>query len=292
MNAELFAPFVILRAVDEVRGESLNAGVILFAPGGPLVAMADDTRRLKSLHPDFAAISLPAWGERLQVALHKYAQTMPETSQQLCMLPLLCQPFVADTVPGTTQLNLANPEETLDSLLAWQVNVRPVAVRGKRLSTKRHTKLATEMRAWFRSAKVFSTNPEDLSRGRVIANFPVDARDDLYADFAVKNGRLHVIETLDLRGVEHLTPSIRGDAAVKGFTLGEAKNAVDGDRMAVVSASNYEVARPAIKMMERSASQLYVLDSPKDKQDFVEFMHKALHSNALPDLHLPTTSHS
>ncbi|MBO9680925.1 MAG: hypothetical protein J7556_22085 [Acidovorax sp.] len=286
MTAELYAPFIVLRAVDEVRGESLNAGVVLFAPDGPMVAMAPNMSRLKALHPDYAALEPLEWGAKLQAALASYTQKLPDVMQQLSMLPLLCQPFVTDATPGTTQLNLDAPQETLHALLSWQVLARPVTVRAKHTASKRQSKLTHQMRAWFRSAKVFSTNPEDLSKGRVVANFPVDARDDLYADFAVKNGRLHIIETLDLRGVEHLTPSIRGGAAVKGFTLGEAKNAVDGDRMAVVSASNFEISRPAIKMIERSASHLYVLESPKDRQSFVDFMHKALHSSALPDLYL------
>ncbi|QOF76048.1 DUF3037 domain-containing protein [Variovorax sp. 38R] len=283
MKADTFTPFVLLRAVDQVRGESLNAGVVLFTPNGALVGAAPDSSRIKALHPDFGVVSTATWAERLQESLNKFAKTLPEIAQQIAMLPLLCQPFVADTEPGTTLLNADDPQQTLDALMTWQVLARPATVRAKRDSTKRQSKLTSQMRAWFRSAKVFSTNPEDLSKGRVIANFPVDARDDLYADFAVKNGRLHVLETLDLRGIDHLTPSIRGDAAVKGFTLDEAKTAVDGDRIAVVSASNYDVARPAIKMIERNATNLYVMESPKDKQAFVDFMHRALHNDALPD---------
>ncbi|MCR8961173.1 hypothetical protein M0765_026615 [Variovorax sp. S2] len=284
MKVDVFSPFVLLRAVDPVRGESLNAGVVLFTPTGALVAAAPDAARIKALHPDFVALSMSAWAERLQESINSLAKSLPEIAQQIAMLPLLCQPFVADTEPGTTLLNLDRPQETLDALMAWQVLARQVTVRAKRDRVKRQSKLTSQMRSWFRSAKVFSTNPEDLSKGRVVANFPVDARDDLYADFAVKTGRLHVLETLDLRGIDHLTPSIRGDAAVKGFTLDEARTAVDGDRIAVVSASNYDIARPAIKMIERNATNLYVMESPKDKQAFVDFMHQALHNDALPDL--------
>lgn len=284
MRTETFAPFVVLRAVDKVRGESVNAGIVLFTPDGVMVGVAPTANRIKALHPDFAAVSLAAWREGLQSALKSFAVKLPDIAQQIAMLPLLCQPFTADTEPGSALLNADNPQETLEALLTWQVLTRQATVRAKNGAPKRPTKLAAQMRTWFRNAKVFSSNAEDLSKGRVIANFPVAARDDLYADFAVKNGRLHVLETLDLRGVDHITASIRGDAAVKGITLDEARTAVDGERIAVVSASAFEIARPAIKMVERYASNVYVLESPKDKQAFVDFMHQALHNDSLPDL--------
>lgn len=284
MNAASFTPFIILRAVDQTRGESVNAGVILFSSFGPRVGVASDTARIRAVHPDYAALSLRDWGARLENSLRVRAEKMADLASLVAMLPLLCHPFIPDVQTGTASVDPDRPDEALESLLNWQVHARPVTVRPHRDVLRRQTKLAVQMRAWFRKARVFSTNHEDLSRGRVVANFPVAARDDLYADFAVKNGRLHVLETLDLRGVDHLTAAVRGDAAVKGITLDEARQAVDGSRIAVVSASNFEIGRPAIKLLERYASDLYVMESPADKQKFVDFMHHALHNAELPDL--------
>jgi hypothetical protein len=285
MNAELQAPFVVLRATDDGRGESMNAGVILFSPTGPLVGMAPSSLRIRALHPDFAALPLKAWGARLEAALRKLAAEGADVATQLAVLPLYCQPLTPSGEPGTTLVTQDNASEVLASLLEWQVAARKVNVRPVR-AAKRPSKLTTQMRAWFRTAKVFSSKATDLSKGRIIANFPVAASEDLYADFAVKNGALHVIETLDLRGIDHLTPTMRGLAALKGITLDEARQAVDGSRIAVVSASDFSVARPAVKMVERYASALYVLESPADKTAFVDFLHAALHSSALPELRL------
>jgi hypothetical protein len=285
MNTDTPAAFVLLRALDAGRGEAVNAGVILFAPAGPMVAMAPTNARIRALHPDFAALPLKLWGERLQEALRKTANGGADVKQQLALLALYCQPFSPSPEPGVTMLSGDNAADALASLLEWQVAARAATLRPSR-TAKRQSKLTTQLRAWFRAAKVFSSNSGDLSKGRIVANFPVAASDDLYADFAVKNGALHVIETLDLRGVNHLTPMMRGDAAVKAITLDEARQAVDGSRIAVVSASDFAIARPAIKMLERYASDLYVLESPADKSAFVKFLHHTLHSNSLPDLQL------
>lgn len=279
MSNSVQFPFVVLRARDHVRGESLNAGIVLFAFGRAIVGVTPDTARLKAMHPDYAALRLGAWARDLEKALAEYADKLPEVSQQIALLPLLAHPFTPDPQPGFTDIDGANPEATLATLMRWQVLPQKRTLKVRREKAKRATRLAIELRQWLKHAKAFSTNIEDLSRHRVVANYPIDPSADLYADLAVMNGRLNVMEVMDLRGVEKLTASARGEAAVKGITLDEAKR--HANAVAVVAASDYAAAKPAIHLMSRYANELFDLGSMSERDRFASFIATSLHRNDL-----------
>lgn len=274
MKSDTFCPFVMLRAVDGARGEVINAGIILFGPERILVGVASTTGRIRALHPDFASIDLQSWGARLEASLNDYAKRFGSIEKVTAMLPLLSPPFSADTEVGTTQVDAADPMRTVEQLLDWQVNARTPTVRPQRSAAKRPTKLGIEIQRWLQSYKVFSRNMGDLSNNRVVANYPVLARSDLYADFAVSNGTLSALEVMDLRSIDHLTAAVRGIAAIKGITLDAARDSMTP--LAVVAASNYTVARPAIALMSRYADDVFDLGTADERDRFASFMAKTL----------------
>lgn len=281
------APYTLLQARSVRSEEALNVGVVLYAPGGSLVAIHGDRARLRALHPDFGALQLAGRAEALQEFLQSYEQRLnPE--QQHMALRWFAKPFQPlGEHPALTVLH-DDPKQTLTELMQRLVvpparTLRPANAPG---AAKRPTKLAHELRAWLRLAKVFSSNAGDLQKGKVVANYPIDPGADLYADFAVLNGALNAIETLDLRGVEKLTPTLRGEAAIKGVTLDEARERITGRRVVVLSASDYAVARPAIQLISRYADDVWDMNAPGEKQKLASFFATALHRDELPGLEL------
>jgi len=285
MTHSTTSPYVVLRACSgQARGEYINAGIVLFTPEGPLVSLTSDLPRLRSFHPDFAALKTDGWAEGLQHALRSLALSV---EQQIAMLSLCAHPFKPHPEVGFTVLEHSDPRLTLDKLTRWLVSMPTATVRPfKAERPKRSTKLQVEIANWLRSARLLSSKVEDLSKGRVVLNYPIDPAADLYTDFAVKNGELHVIETLDLRGISHLTPSLRGDAAIKGVTLDEAREKIKGKRVAVISASDYAAAKPAIWMISRSADEVWDMHHDGDRQKLADFISTALHQSSMPELAL------
>lgn len=265
--------FVLLRAnPDELRHESLNAGVVVFDAANTCVLIDSSKKRLPSLHPDFGRMDLSLWAEQIQSELRK----LSEESQRV-MLPMLCAPFKVDRESGKTIGNDASTQAKalFERLVGNQRASLPVV----RTLPVRQTKLTRELRDWFKTSKVFSNKVEDLSKHRVVANYPVSPASDLYADFALMNGKLHVVETLDLRGIDHLTPTLRGGAAIKGITLDEVGE--NGNAIAVIVASDYGIAKPAISLLSRYADDLYDLSAKGEKQRFADFMALSLHCGTM-----------
>jgi hypothetical protein len=265
---------------DPIRGERLNYGLVIFTPDGARVWIEPQAvTRLKTLSPDFARWNAEQEQDNLQTALNKQpVELQPSMLEMLCLKRIenKCFTFLDE---GETI------EQEAQELLQRMVRT-PVAGLPKvgKPRAKKVSRLQGELRTWLKKSKAFSTNMEDLSKGRVVANYPISLAQDLYADFAVKNGKLHVIETMDLRGADKLTATLKGEAAIKGITLDEAVGAVDGQRIAIVRASDYSIAKPAILMIQRYASDVYEMDTIGDRTRLAEFFHKALHREDLLDL--------
>lgn len=280
LRMNLNFPFVLLRAASgPPRDESINVGLVAWPrPGEPDVRLHAQPARLRALHPNLARIAWNDWPQQLQTALRDGGQ---DTDTQRALLALLAQPLVADRQTGTVSAAAGQEDTAIVNLMQHLVHA-PASTLPRAPTAQRTSRLVREVRDWLRAAKLYSTRAEDLARGRVVGGYPVSAAADLYADFALKNGAVHVIETLDLREVEHLTPSLRGQAALKGITLDEARERLDGKRIALVQASNYTVARPAIGLLGRYADQLWNLGESADRQAFAGFVAKAMHADQLP----------
>jgi hypothetical protein len=272
MNEKTF-DYLLLRAnPDPVRFESLNAGVVVFDGQNTTVLVDASGRRLPILHPDLGRIDFSEWAEKIQNELRAHPQEV-----QLSLLQILSSPLIPDRNIGKTVGEDALQQAT--ALFKRMVERQLSNLPTLKARIVRQTKLNKELKDWFKSAKVFSNKIEGLSRHLVVANYPVDPASDLYADFALQNGKLHIIETLDLRNVDHLTPTLRGDAAIKGFTLNEAGE--NSNAIAIISASDYSVARPAISMISRFADDVFDISTPIERQRLSHFMAESLQK---PDL--------
>jgi hypothetical protein len=222
---------------------------------------------------------LAGWAADLENVLAAHAEKLSDVGQQIALLPLLAHPFTPDAEPGITEVDCDDPRATLDQLMKWQVLPKVKSLRVRREKAKRLPRLTIELRQWLKHAKAFSTNIEDLSRRRVVANYPIDPNADLYADLALMNGKLNVMEVMDLRWIDKLTPGARGEAAVKGITLDEAKP--HANALAIIAASDYAVAKPAIHLMSRYANDVFDLGSMSERDRFAGFIAKSLHRSDL-----------
>jgi hypothetical protein len=157
--------------------------------------------------------------------------------------------------------------------------------RGKRRrqTGERTSRLNADVRRWLRSAHLFSTNVADISRRRVVANYPIQASAGLFAEFALQNGTIHVMETLDFRGVDKLSKFRVGDTAYKSVLLDQAKEASpEGRRFALIAANDYEAVRPAINMIREYADDVIAYESVQDRRRLADFLASALHAPQLP----------
>lgn len=268
--------FFLLHARNVLRGEQINIGVAALTPWGVRVVYDVDRARLRAIDPDRAT-------RHDNLADAQALVELLEKLQSTALREMYLQPL------GTRGSILAASEEeferTLNDLLVRDVRPLKVTTR-KHREPPQSTRLERQLRVWFRAAKVFSPNADDITRGRVVQHFPISLDEQLFADFALQNGALHVIETLDLRKTERLSKSQRNEAGFKAMLLDQVRDMDPAsDRIAVFASDDYAMIRPALSMVAKYASDVIRFDDVQDRQRLADTLGRRLHKQSLP---LPT----
>lgn len=272
-------PFTFLRVIpDLIRGEQLNVGVALFLEDSVKVIFDAPQWRMRALHPDLDVIDWSNLAVNLEATLHQ----LEDTSQRFQWLQNVSGSVRADSRLAT----LYADSEGGALLVAQQLVNQLVHYPSKSIQSpprikQSKTKLHNQLRNWFRLSKVFSANISDLSKHKIVPSYPVDPQDDLYADFALKNGALHLVEAIDLRGLDKLTKGIRGEAGLSAILFDQAKSVLtdQSKTIAVISADDYAIAKPIVGLMSKYASDVYELGTTSDKQRFADFIADSLHAD-------------
>jgi hypothetical protein len=275
--------YLLLRFVpDPARGEALNAGVVAFTPNGPIVRLEADVKRLRALHPDLATLDFSDWASRITDQLGMFK----DREQQMTWLAHGLAPLVADRALGQIAAEPgADLENAIEQLLTRWVRVPSRTGKGPKRAPAT-SRLHGEVRAWLRRAKLFSPKLSDIGNRRVVPNFPISIADDLFAEFAMRNSATHIVETLDLRGVERLTKARHGEVGLKAVLLDQARAVTSekGQRVLLTAADDYGAVKTAIHLLHKYADHVYAKESAADSQAFADFMARSLHSDlvALP----------
>jgi Protein of unknown function (DUF3037) len=182
--------YAVIRAIPNPRkGEVVNIGIAVFHQE------TVDTRLAPSLHKLLALegsvnvdairelpTSLSQWTSRVDTIEEKYQAIR---SFGIVTLSNLGMFRTSRTV---------SYEGQIDALMRTLVLPAPRDVTP--VSTNRIT---TTLRDIFRKKDILGKDDDDIHRHLIVPNFPIDADENLYADFALKNGAYWFTETTDFR---------------------------------------------------------------------------------------------
>lgn len=109
-------------------------------------------------------------------------------------------------------------EAEVDRLIKSLVDPEPAIAKSK---DKKPSPLAVLLRKAFRQERILASKDEDLSHHRVVTNLAL--AEGFSADFVLKNGAFHVIETVDATGENLSAKKVVSDVAVSALTIEQAK---------------------------------------------------------------------
>lgn len=263
--------YAILRLTpDSARGETVNIGVAVFLPDRLDVRVLPATAKVKALNPNTPIddlYSLPAVFDKMFGAAGDDATRL----QLLRAFPLVevsdfgC--FVSEARPY---------EDQVQALLDRFVKTPPRKQRSEKTS-----RLDQELRTAFRASKLLGAESEDIQRHLVIPNFAISEPEELYADFALKNGRWHITATVDFRVTRNSIKSAkRGQAALKAVTLDSAVRRFGRENtvpLTVYTANDddRDLIEPQLAMLHDYSARVYDFSSPVDRASYMEHMAEA-----------------
>lgn len=262
--------FSVLRyQPDMQRQEVVNAGVVLFTDENPRVALAPNLGKLLALDPNLHLTKVyeqvaklqetlrVLWSERRSV---DYVLRHFTDGARLSLSPV-----------GMVDASNRDIDDIVDELQRDLV----MAPARRRSYEPRRSSLHTELRSVFRQSRILGSRPTDISKHLVVPNFPIDPDLGLFAEFALRNGQLHVTETVDFRTS---TPSHRRqEAQAKALLLVQAEQRVgksDLRRYVVVTGVSSQV-QSSVNLLSRFTEDLIVRESAEDWRRYVDAMHRA-----------------
>lgn len=182
--------YAVIRATpDRRKGEVVNIGILVFHPDTVDTRLAPSLNKLLALDAsiDVEEIrSLPTvlgqWASRFDSVEEKY-----EAIRHFGVVTLSEVGTFRTTPALGYQDQVSNLLKTL--VLPKQRDEPSVSIN----------RISTSLREVFRQRDVLGKETEDIHRHLVVPNYPINADENLYSDFALKNGAYWFTETADFR---------------------------------------------------------------------------------------------
>lgn len=264
---ELF-DYSLIRAVpDPRRGEWVNVGVCVYLSGFLDVRLSESSTKLRALDPNLDTRILRNLSGHWNEIVDGFHTTV-EKQLVLGSLPFVHASAVAQFVAESKDY-----EEQLGLILRDLV-IPPVAVR-----EKREARLQATLKTHLRRAKLYSDDPNAIQEHKVVSKFPIKRQADLYADFAAKNGVMHITETIDFRVKSEQLRNRHGLAAIKSITLDVAGDIFPNCNRNVVYAyysRDIDAIQPSLNMLRDYSMHMFDAGNPSELAQFVEVTAQAL----------------
>lgn len=265
-------PFSLLRVeVDARRGEVVNVGIAVFLEDRLDVRMNPAGSKLRALDPNYDATHLANLDEWLQeVDSMLFGASAERRHRNLAVNGgLEIGPLAHFQLP-TAAAYEGRVERLMDDL------VYAPPLRGPQRTLL--SRLETQLRKDFSKRGLFSANAEDIEHHKIVARYPVSTEEKLTADFALRNGTLHVFATVDLRGKPDTVKYAKFSAtAVKAITLDRAGKTRNARPFAIIAApeSVLELAHPHINILNDYSERVFNIHSLEGHQALMAHVAEA-----------------
>lgn len=264
-----FYKYAIIRfSPDDVRDERINIGVAVFTDAGLDVRIAKKLDKIRAISSALDADTLKELIESFRTLDEQSnAQAISNVDERARLLsrigPLSLSPlgtFVADGIESY--------EARISSMM--RALIEPEAAIPK-LKEKR-SKLLTQVKRHFKQDRVLAKKDEDLSSHRILSGYYLE--EGLVADLVLKNGKMHVVETVDASGDEETLRRAISEIGVAALVLERARMKFGEENMKArlvysASSSLEMITRPSLDAAAHQGAELVNWASADDRRNFV-----------------------
>jgi hypothetical protein len=256
---------VVQVSANAPRNERLNIGIAVLADDRIDVRLPRTLSKVHAISHALEESAIRGAAENLETIYRLVVDHGASVENQLDALNEL-SPF-GFSVPGEFFANSPEAYETeVDRLLRNLVEPEPAPLKTK---LKKPSHLAVLLRRAFRKERILAPKGEGLSSHRIVTNLAL--AEGFAADFVLKNGAFHVIETVDASSNTLSPKKIVADVAVSALTIEQAKitfgePATQGRLVYQASAETETAAHSALSAAEHQGIELINWNSEDDQR--------------------------
>jgi hypothetical protein len=251
------------------RIDCLVVGVVAFSDLGWDVSFSDDTGKITAINPNYPVDSLPEVGMRVK----QIASTCTNLTQLGVMMKLMGSFFHLDPFEGV--FAFSDREEYLEQMnriMSESVNPPKKIVQGIK---RERSKLRASLKKQFSSLGILASDPSDINDHKIVQRYPIEAKQGLYADFALKNSVMHVTETVDFTMSQQAYTAKKYEAQAKCLVLKAASEICGAStKKYVIVAGGGRNSESALNLLKANA-EVYQFEDPRRMSEYLEKIQTA-----------------
>lgn len=187
---------------------------------------------------------------------------------------------------GTFFASSASEYQTVvEKLVSRLVEPEPGVVRR---NIQKKTRLLTSLKSALKNEKILANKGEDLESHRIVVNKQL--AEGLIADLALKNGAMHIIQTVDASHTERAKSAIQ-EIGISALIFEQAKMCFENQpirpRLVYSASGQVEHAiRAALKVAEHQGADIINWESRVDRVNFIDDL-SSLAEPSIPQKRVP-----
>lgn len=262
---------------DYKRGETINIGLIVFKESSTDIRIINNPTRLRILGGELTQdylldfkLSIERLLSQTKTADEKYAFLSSILNSQISLSSL--GKFLIDDI----QQYEKKVTRLFDEL------VKPIHVR---IHDEKTPRLTTELKRKFASLNILAKDISDLTRHKVVQNYPINELMGLEADFVLKNGIFHVTEVVDFN-VNDIQSKFK-ETTMKMITFAQSQQLFKNPACYFVYSAAIEKEKHIsqhLAVAESYSTKLFNLASKEETVAYFEMMAK-FSGASLPTVH-------
>jgi hypothetical protein len=265
---EHYYKFAIIRySPDDTRGERLNIGAIVLSNEGLDIRISKRLDKVRALSAALDIEMLRNLIENIKTLDEKFLSTGASLEDRVKFMSRIGPLSISNL--GTFSAEDATAyENRLTFIFKSMIDPEPQLPRFR----EKTSRLLTQVKTFFRQERVLAKKDETLDSHRIVQGYKLD--EGLTADLALKNGVMHIIETIDASGDEHSIRKAIGEIGTAALVLESARMKFGKDKIKarlVYNASHAleRIAMPSIKAAAHQDAEIVNWASSDDRNKFI-----------------------
>lgn len=256
-------------AAHPVRQECLNVGLVIFDDDRLDVRPGRSLDKVRAISAGLDTDTVRAAVLRL-ADLDKVVQEAGKLSCEERLKALVSlSPLELSSIGSFKSSSMESYEQSIAKILTQLVEPEPAVVK----KMARRSRLLSSLKVALKRHRVLARKGEDLSAHRVVPSWSF--AEGLTADLVLRNGSMHVIETVDAASDHTSVRKVVSDIAISALVLEQARMIFGEDNTSSklvyhASATTESMAKPSLMAAEHQGAELINWASDEDRVRFVQ----------------------
>lgn len=259
------------------RGETINVGLIVFLNTGIDVRVLNSSAKVRMLDGLSSQVDIT----KLQESMLKLSQLATTPDQQYDLLSKFNSGVF---LSGKAKFAIDDMGQYQDKVAKlFSDLVKPFASKEKITHTAR---LATQLKNKFATLDILAKDASDLSRHKIVPNYPLSEKTGICADFLLKNGVYHLTEVVDFNTNDIQAKFKETSLKIITFMAGQKELNGEVKRYFVYSATVRKEAEIThhLNLVDDYCEKMFNVDSKEDYAKYFGMIAEYAHSE-IPSLH-------